>query len=168
MCLDVTPAEQSSPEIRWDQIQLEHEDQIVLEAIEILQKRIFNPEAPICNPDDLKKYVRLRLTDQPRVMFGVVFLNASQRPIAFEIMFDGWLTEAHVDPRQILERVLHHNAALVILVHNKPSGSDTPSASDKNLTRRVREGLALFDVKVLDHLIVGNDPPFSFAEHGLL
>lgn len=163
MCLDVTPAEQSAPEIQW-----EREDQIILEALSILQKRVFSPHSPICSPNDLKQYMRLRLTNQKRVMFGVVFMHADHRPIDFEIMFYGSLTETRIYATQIIERVLHHNAAAVVLVHNKPSGNDIPSDSDKAVTRRLKEALGLFDVAVIDHFIVGNDAPFSFAEHGLI
>lgn len=146
----------------------ERENQTILEAISILQKRVFNQNGRLCTPDDLRRYMQLRLTTKERVWFCVVFLNADNRPINFEILFFGSLTEARVYPRQILERVLHHNAAAVMLVHNKPSGSTDPSDADKAITRRLRDGLALFEVNVVDHLIIGNGDPFSFAEHGLL
>lgn len=147
----------------------EREDQTILDAISILQNRVFNPNDRLCSPDDLRRYMRLRLTNEKSVLFGVVFMHADNRPIEFEILFYGSLTEARVYPRQILERVLHHNAAAVMLVHNKPSGStDMPSDADKAITRRLQDGLGLFEVNVVDHLIIGCGAPFSFAEHGLL
>ncbi len=88
--------------------------------------------------------------------------------IAFEELFRGTIDGASVHPREVVRRALHHNAAAVILAHNHPSGVAEPSRSDEHLTERLREALSLVDIRVLDHFVVGDGAPVSFAERGLL
>ncbi|NLB99709.1 MAG: hypothetical protein GX789_00425, partial [Pseudomonas formosensis] len=82
--------------------------------------------------------------------------------------FRGTLDSASVYPREVIKRALAHNAAALILTHNHPSGVSEPSQADLLLTRRLKESLALVDIRVLDHLVVGDGEPVSFAERGLL
>jgi DNA repair protein RadC len=88
--------------------------------------------------------------------------------IAFECHFTGTLTQTSVYPREVVQTAMHHNAAAVVLAHNHPSGSLTPSAADKALTQAFKQTLALVDVRVLDHIIVGGRGSFSFAENRLM
>jgi DNA repair protein RadC len=101
-------------------------------------------------------------------VFLVVFLDAQNRLIAAEEMFRGTLTQTSVYPREIVKRSLAHNAAAVIFAHNHPSGLAEPSRADELLTSTLKQALALVDVKVLDHFVVGVASALSFAERGLL
>lgn len=101
-------------------------------------------------------------------VFACLFLDNQHRVIVLEEMFRGTLDSASVYPREIAKQALHHNAAAVIFAHNHPSGISEPSVADKNITHTLKQALALFDIRVLDHFIIGDGSPFSFAEHGLL
>ena len=98
----------------------------------------------------------------------MVFLDAQNRVIATEELFRGTLTQTSVYPREVVIEALAKNAAAVILCHNHPSGSTTPSRADEALTQTLKAALVLVDVRVLDHLIVAPGEVFSFAEHGLM
>ncbi len=117
---------------------------------------------------DVVSYLRLRLQGRRREVFGVLFLDARHRLILFEELFHGTINCAAVYPREIVSRVLELKAAAVILAHNHPSGVAEPSRDDERITRRVKAALALVDVDVLDHLVVGNGEVVSMAERGLL
>jgi DNA repair protein RadC len=119
------------------------------------------------NPDDTRRYLSARLRDYPFEVFACLFLDNRHRVIAFEELFRGTIDGASVHPREVVRRALVHNAAAVILAHNHPSGVAEPSRSDEAITRRLREALALVDIRVLDHVVVG-DELVSFAERGLL
>ncbi len=100
-------------------------------------------------------------------MFVAVFLDAQNRVLADEELFRGTLTQTSVYPREVVKRALHYNAAAVILAHNHPSGIAEPSRSDEALTQALKQALALVDVKVLDHFVIGAESAISFAERGL-
>jgi DNA repair protein RadC len=119
------------------------------------------------SPDDTRKFIQLRLSCQESERFCVLYLDSRNRVIEFETPFYGTLTGASVYPREIVKRSLQLNAAGVIFAHNHPSGLTTPSDADKTITQRLKDALALIDVRVLDHLVVGNNV-LSFAERGLL
>ena len=101
-------------------------------------------------------------------MFCCLYLDNRHRLIAFEELFRGTIDRAGVHPREVLRQTLAHNAAAVMFAHNHPSGVLEPSAADELITRRLKEALALVDVRVLDHFIVGDGQCFSFCEHGLI
>ena len=105
---------------------------------------------------------------QEHEVFGVIFLDAKHRVLAFEVLFHGSIDGASVYPRQVVKRSLAHNAAAAIFVHNHPSGCTEPSQADRVLTARLKEALALIEVRVLDHFIVGEGRPLSLAEYGWL
>jgi DNA repair protein RadC len=88
--------------------------------------------------------------------------------LAFEILARGTLNSASVYPREVVKSALRQQAAAVIFAHNHPSGIGEPSGADRTLTQRLREALNLIDIRVLDHFIIGEGPPVSFAERGLL
>ncbi|GIA88948.1 DNA repair protein RadC [Vibrio cholerae] len=96
-----------------------------------------------------------------------MFLDNQHRLIAFEELFFGTIDSASVYPREVLKAALKVNAAALIFAHNHPSGDATPSQADKQITQRLKEALALVDIRVLDHIVVG-DSAISFAERGLL
>ena len=101
-------------------------------------------------------------------MFACLFLDNRHRLIRFEELFRGTIDGASVHPREVVRQALAHNAAALILAHNHPSGVAEPSGADRQITRRLVDALALVDVRVLDHLVVGRGEAFSFAEQGLL
>jgi DNA repair protein RadC len=122
----------------------------------------------LANPRATREFVRMRLRDLPYEVFCCVFLDNRHRVIAFEELFRGTIDGASVHPREVVKQALGRNAAAVILVHNHPSGFAEPSQADELLTRRLKEALALVDIRVIDHLVVGDAVCESFAERGLL
>jgi DNA repair protein RadC len=129
---------------------------------ELVAKPVFDVPAKV------KDYLRLQLGGHPHEVFCVLFLDAQSRLIRFEEMFRGTLTQTSVYPREVLKRALEWRAASVILAHNHPSGVAEPSPADEFLTQSLKSALALIDVRVLDHLVVGQGAAVSFAERGLL
>jgi len=126
-------------------------------------------ERPVLdNIVNVKDYLRLHFGGRGHEVFSVLFLDAQNRLIQMEEMFRGSLTQASVYPREVLKRALQLHAAAVILAHNHPSGSAQPSRSDEALTQTLKSALAMIDVRVLDHLVVGDTEVVSFVERGLL
>jgi DNA repair protein RadC len=142
--------------------------EIVREALRILDKQLrTTDEVYLTSPSTVRDFLRLQLAERESEVFCVLFLTNRHRVIAFEELFRGTIDGATVHPREVVKEVLRHNAAAVILAHNHPSGAAEPSRADEAITRRLTEALALVDVRVLDHLIVG-ETITSFAERGLL
>ncbi len=117
---------------------------------------------------ETRKYLALKLRGYAHEVFACLFLDSQHQLIAFEELFRGTLDSASVHPREVVKATLHHNAAAVIFAHNHPSGSAEPSHADKQITQRLSDALALIDVSVLDHVIIGAATEISFAERGLL
>ena len=132
-----------------------------------LQEQLSREDA-LENPDTTRRFLTARLRHLPHEVFACLFLDNRHRVIAFEELFRGTIDGASVHPREVVRRVLHFNAAAVILAHNHPSGVPEPSRADVQLTRRLVDALALVDVRVLDHFIVGEGSGVSFAERGLI
>jgi DNA repair protein RadC len=122
----------------------------------------------LSSPRAVRDYLRLKLQERPYEVFVGVFLDAQNRVLAVEELFRGTLTQTSVYPREVVKHALHHNAAAVIFAHNHPSGVAEPSRSDEALTQALKQSLALVDVKVLDHFVIGSGAAMSFAERGLL
>ncbi|MBX9629981.1 MAG: DNA repair protein RadC [Burkholderiales bacterium] len=122
----------------------------------------------LSTPEAVKSYLRLKLQNLSREVFVVIFVDAQNRVLALEELFAGTLTQTSVYPREVVKQALTHNAAAVIFAHNHPSGVAEPSQADEDLTRVLRQALALIDVRVLDHFVVGRGGAMSFAERGLL
>jgi len=120
------------------------------------------------SPKAVRDFLRLALMRQDKEVFFGIFLDAQNGVIASEELADGTLTQTTVFPREVVKRALHHNAAAVIFAHNHPSGLAEPSRADELLTQALKQALALVDVKVLDHFIIGRGQAMSFAERGLL
>ena len=156
------------------QIVCSDEDQIIQQAMGILERRLRSTvhAHPFASPDDLKNYLTLhneRQVDKFVERFGVVFMDCSNVLLAHEVMFTGALTQTSVYPREVVRAALRHNAASVVLTHNHPSGSVTPSRADEVLTQTLRTALALVDCRILDHIIVGEcGQSLSMAEKGLI
>lgn len=113
-------------------------------------------------------FLRMRLCHEERELFGALFLDHKHRVIAFEVLFMGTLDFTAVHPREIARRALTLNAASVILAHNHPSGDPEPSDSDLKMTYRIRDALALVEVRVLDHVVLGQLGHVSMADRALL
>lgn len=122
----------------------------------------------LSSPQQVRNYLVLKLANEPKEVFMVLFLDAQNRLIAMEEMFSGTLTQTSVYPREVVKRTLHHNAASVMFAHNHPSGIAKQSQADEMITKELTKALALIDVRVLDHFIVAGNDTLSFAEVGLL
>ncbi|HBO3387631.1 TPA: DNA repair protein RadC [Pseudomonas aeruginosa] len=120
------------------------------------------------SPQAVRDYLKARLRHEQHEVFACLFLDTRHRVLAFEVLFQGSIDGASVYPRQVVKRILAHNAAALILTHNHPSGDARPSLADRQLTARLKEALALIDVRVLDHFIIGDGEPLSLAEYGWL
>ena len=120
----------------------------------------------LTSPETTRAYLHARLRDLPHEVFAALYLDNRHRVIAFEELFRGTIDGASVHPREVVKRALAQNAAALILAHNHPSGVAEPSAADRALTERLRAALALVEVRVLDHLVVGDGETASFAERG--
>lgn len=120
------------------------------------------------SPQAVQHYLRLHLGAKKHEVFAVLFLDVQNRLLAMEELFRGSLSQTSVYPREVVLRALHHHAAAVVLAHNHPSGTVQPSRADEALTQALKAALALVDVRVLDHVIVGAGEALSMAERGLL
>jgi len=122
----------------------------------------------LANPRATREFLRARLRDRDHEVFCCLFLDNRHRVICFEEVFRGTLDGASVHPRDVVKLALARNAAAVILAHNHPSGVAEPSQADELITARLRDALGLVDIRVLDHIVVGDAACVSFAERGLL
>ena len=122
----------------------------------------------ISSPEMTRNFLKSRLRAYQHEVFACIFMDNRHRLIAFEELFSGTINGANVYPREVVKRCLIHNAATVIFAHNHPSGIAEPSQADIHITGRLKEALALIDVRVLDHFVVGDDAVTSFAERGLI
>jgi len=121
----------------------------------------------ITNPKLVHQYLISRLRDYPYEVFSCLFLDNRHRIIQYEELFKGTIDGASVHPREVVRKAIEHNAAAIILAHNHPSGVSEPSQADMRITQKLTDALALIDVRVLDHFIVG-DEVTSFVEQGLI
>ncbi|MDG2787613.1 DNA repair protein RadC [Vibrio parahaemolyticus] len=125
----------------------------------------YKREGTFTNPTNVKEYLKLKLGAHDREVFAVMFLDNQHQLISFEELFFGTIDAASIYPREVLKTALNHNAAAVIFAHNHPSGIAEPSQADKRITQRLIDALKLVNIRVLDHIIVGEDC-VSFAEKG--
>ena len=145
----------------------ESQQATIQEAIGILESRLRKTKA-FTKPDDVKQFCQLHIAAEKDEHFCCMFLDTQHRLIAFERLFRGTIDGASVYPRVVVRRALELNAAALILAHNHPSGLPEPSSADTRITQRLKDALALVDVRVLDHVIVGTEGTSSMAESGLL
>ena len=132
-----------------------------------LSQRLKEREA-FHTPGAVKQYLQLQLAHKNHEVFAVLFFDNQNRMLAMEELFRGTLSQTSVYPREVVLRALHHQASAVVLSHNHPSGSVQPSRADEHLTHTLKAALALVDVRVLDHIIVGQGQSLSMAEQGLM
>jgi len=144
------------------------EDEIIKAALRILWCRIC--DAPVMSsPQAVQQYLQLEMAEHThQEVFAVMYLDSQNRPITFKKMFNGSLNQCSVYPRELVREALLQGAASLILCHNHPSGTLTPSRSDESLTLTLKAALNLVDVKVLDHIITSNEGTKSMAEMGLI
>jgi len=125
-------------------------------------------EVSLSDPQSTRDFLVSLLRDRPREIFLALFLDNRHRVICYEELFQGTIDGAAVYPRVVAERALSHNAAAIIVAHNHPSGISEPSSADEAITRRIRDALALLDIRLLDHFVIGDGIPVSLAERGIL
>lgn len=118
------------------------------------------------DPAAAGRYFAQRLRGRHHEVFAALFLDTRHRVLAFEELFQGSVDSAEVHPREVARRALAMNASALIVGHNHPSGCSEPSAADRAVTARLKQALALVDVRLLDHFIVGDGPPQSMAARG--
>jgi len=142
-------------------------EEIITLAESILRERVERGE-PLTDPVTVKRWLTTRLSDRPHEVFCVLYLDNRHRVIAFEELFRGTIDGASVHPREVVKQALQYNAAAVIFTHNHPSGIAEPSDADRRLTQRLKDALALVDIRTLDHFVIGGAEAVSFTERGLL
>ena len=120
------------------------------------------------DPAAAGRYFAQRLRGLGHVVFAALYLDTRHRALGFEELFRGGIDGAEVHPRILVERALANGAAAVIVGHNHPSGNPEPSAADRAVTVRLKQALALVDVRLLDHFVIGDGPPLSMAGRGLV
>jgi DNA repair protein RadC len=144
----------------------------VLAALPELARRYFEQTLPvghtIRSPADTEAFLMARLRDLPHELFCCLYLDNRHRVLAFEELFRGTIDGTSVYPREVVKQALKVNAAAVILAHNHPSGVAEPSQADERITRRVKSALELVDIRLLDHLVIGDGNSTSLANRGLL
>ncbi len=142
--------------------------QAVLEMAKRHYVEILQRGSALTSPEATRAYLSAQLRNYSYEVFACLFLDNQHRVIVFEELFQGTIDGASVYPREVAKKALAHNAAAVIFAHNHPSGVSEPSQADKHITEKLKQALLLFDIRVLDHFIIGDGAPYSFAEHGLL
>lgn len=148
--------------LKWSVTALE----VLSKAADIIGKKL-NRHSVFTSPQATKDYLTYKLIPYEREVFSVLLLDSQHRLIEYRELFFGTIDATAVYPREVVKLVLEHNAAAVIFAHNHPSGVAEPSNADKNITERLIGALKLIDVRVLDHIVVG-ETTMSFAERGLI
>lgn len=143
------------------------DQEIINQAITILESRLSKPEHFITCPSDTRAYLKLHLAELEHESFQLMLLNTKHGVLKLTELSRGTIDHAAVYPREVLKVVLEFNAAAVIFAHNHPSGNEKPSVADERLTQSLTDALSLINVRVLDHIVVGHNT-YSFAENGLL
>jgi DNA repair protein RadC len=150
----------------YKKVDIINEQQVLEQAAEILKRTYLRGDV-FENPQATKDYLSYKLGHNKREVFAVMLLDNKHQLIELKTLFKGTIDSASIYPREVVKAALNANAAAVILAHNHPSGDSEPSQADKKITVRLTDALALIDVRVLDHIIVGKDC-LSFAERGYL
>jgi DNA repair protein RadC len=144
-------------------------DETIRKAIRILEGRLTKNEGGfIARPSDAANFAILKLAARKAEVFALMLLDTRHNLIAFREMFYGTIDGATVYPREVVRAAMEANAAAVVIVHNHPSGNPEPSEADRSITIKLVAALALIDVRVLDHLVVGGTRTVSLAERGWL
>lgn len=142
--------------------------QAVMEMAKRHFEEIIQRGDALSSPEYTRAYLSSKLRSYSHEVFACLYLDNQNRVIQFEELFRGTIDSASVYPREVVKQALYHNASAVIFAHNHPSGISEPSHADKCITDTLKQALTLFEIRVLDHFIIGDGQPYSFAEHGLL
>jgi DNA repair protein RadC len=142
------------------------EIKVIQQALAILDAHLKIKGVQLESPESVRTYLRLQLEQEQREVFAVLFLDTKHRVLQFNRMFVGTIDQAAVYPREVVKAGLSLNASAAIVCHNHPSGDSTPSLADRQLTKKLQEALALVDIRLLDHFVIGHAEAFSFAESG--
>ena len=145
----------------------QEEINVLDQAKAILASKLLSADC-FTSPAETQTFCQTALAHKEHEVFAVLFLNNRNGLIEYVEMFNGTIDGASVYPREVAKAALQHNAAAVIFTHNHPSGVTEPSRADERITARLVEALSLFDIRVLDHIVVGTQDTVSFAERGLL
>ena len=144
----------------------------ILKVLPELARRYFEETLPIGepirSPADTETFLLARLRDRPHEVFCCLYLDNRHRVLLFEELFRGTIDGTTVYPREVVKQALAANAAAVILAHNHPSGVAEPSQADERITRRVKSALELVDIRLLDHMVIGDGTSTSLASRGML
>ncbi|RSM24564.1 RadC family protein [Aeromonas salmonicida] len=143
------------------------DEELMTIANQIARTRLATGEA-VTSKDAARQALQTLLQDREHEVFAALFLDNQHRVLSFEELFRGTLDSASVYPREVVKRALAVNAAALLIVHNHPSGNPEPSRADIQLTLHLREALALVEIRILDHLVVGAEGVVSLAERGHL
>jgi|SRR5690554_1347901 len=146
----------------------DNEQKIIKRALNILDKHMKISDVAFTSPSLVKNFLRLKMERLESEVFAVLFLDSQNRLIEYRELFFGTIDGASVYPREVVKAALLLNATTVIFAHNHPSGVSEPSHADRRITRLLVSALELIDIRVLDHLIVGQGEISSFAEMGLI
>jgi DNA repair protein RadC len=144
------------------------EVEVIDRAIAILDSHLKEKGILFDSPEAVRSFLRLQLEREEHEVFGVLFLDTKHRMIEFARMFEGTINAAAVYPREVVKKGLQLNSAAVVICHNHPSGDSTPSSADRHLTVRLKDALALVEIRLLDHFVVGHGEMTSFSEMGLI
>lgn len=143
-------------------------DQVIAKAKQLLARRLRKGETALTSPSLVRDYLIMHLSAEANEMFWGLFLDNRHRVLEHCTLSVGTIDSASVYPRTVIQKAITINAAAVIFAHNHPSGVAEPSDTDVRLTKKLTDALALIDIRVLDHLIVGHDHTTSLAERGLM
>lgn len=144
-------------------------DALIERAIRCLEDRLIKNTGQILSSShDVKNYLKLQIAKEKNEVFAVLFLNSRHQLLAFEKLFFGTVNQAVVYPRRVVQKVIDHNAAAVIVAHNHPSGNSKPSREDMEITKQLYSILQIIDVKLIDHVIITSQDAYSFAEFNLM
>lgn len=141
-------------------------EQDILNMAKYLARQRLRKGRTLSSPDACFDYLQMLLQDLEHEVFGVIYLDQQHRIISHEILFRGTINQATVYPREIIKQTLSVNAAAVILFHNHPSGHCQPSSADDQLTDQIQKTLKLIEVRMLDHIVFGQDKHYSYATYG--
>lgn len=154
--------------VQYNVVNKTNQVDVIALALQLLESSLQTKEGSVfTSPENVTKYLRLKLRTLEHEEFHVLFLDNQHVLIEAQSMFRGTVDGCSVYPREVAKEALRLNAAAVIFAHNHPSGISEPSQADRSITSKLKDALALFDIRVLDHFIVGSTV-YSFAEHGLI
>ncbi len=168
MVLDFESSEGGAREERERLHRQSGEEALLVAAMDVLERRFRRSGSAVDSPRQGAEYFRMKLASLGREVFAVAYLDHHYRVLATEVLFAGTLNQCVVHPREVIKQGLGYNAAALLCAHNHPSGLAEPSEADRQLTQKLKEALALVDIRLLDHFVIGGTRWVSFADQGWL